>query len=208
MRVLERHEMKIVCGGFSSDPFEQWRDEGLNDVLGWMNGREYGDEDFMGEAFGDLMSRGYGDALHREMLVEIPTNLPANPDGSLMAAITAGLFGLIGMDTGFDPQTGLRRDGLPAGAGCGNKSTDWIVPDRIGNVDLVAICRRHDRGYADQIGKDFADLIFRKEVHDAFIDAGKPRWYADLVADVYYTAVKNLGQASYDEAGAKAGVRH
>jgi hypothetical protein len=194
MRILESHEILLVAGGFMSDNSDDWLNQ-------YQNGYQYDENAIMGEAFGyAMMNANSTEAIEQLQYFDIHY-APANPDASLVAALTAGILGIIGIETGFDAATGLRVDGLPAGSGCGNVSTDWIVPDRIFGIDVAADCVKHDIDYRNQIGKDNADNIFRQSVYDSSVRQGAPEWAAGVLSWIYYEAVHNLGTNSYNAAG-------
>ena len=51
------------------------------------------------------------------------------------------------------PKSPTRPDGKPWGAGCGDKGSDYLVPDRLAGGDLMSACQRHDDCY-DTKGAD------------------------------------------------------
>jgi hypothetical protein len=200
MQLLESHEMRLYAGGLCSTDYDpnQW-------VWEYENGDPnsiYDDNTIAGDAFSAWMSGGAADAAMHEFLRTIDVRTaPINPDASLVAAVTSFLFDLIGIDTGFDPMTGLRRDGQDPGAGCGNHATDWIVPDSVFGIDIMPACTAHDMDYANQIGRDLADNNFRQAVYYSALSQGAPEWAAGVLSAVYYTAVHTLGGDSYEAAG-------
>jgi RHS repeat-associated protein len=84
---------------------------------------------------------------------------------------------------------GLRSDGLPCGAGCGDAKSDAFVPDLFPNS-----CAAHDACYENQRGKNFCDTTFRKDMQQERPDLRVMSW-------IFFGAVYWQGGAAYGAAG-------
>jgi RHS repeat-associated protein len=87
-----------------------------------------------------------------------------------------------------------RNDGSKWGAGCGDKTTDAVVPDL-----FPRSCSAHDQCYTDQNGKVTCDTQFLHDMRDE-----RSVWTTPVTIPLlYYLAVRFLGQDAYDTAGKK-----
>lgn len=112
----------------------------------------------------------------------------------------------------IDPlgQEGTRPDGHPWGYGCGDESTDWIVPDSLGAADFLPACRKHDICYGTlDSNKDTCDANLGANMKLACQSnlKGLHKLYLPLcngMARGYKFAVSEFGQSAYDSAQLKA----
>lgn len=112
----------------------------------------------------------------------------------------------------IDPlgQKGMRPDGNPWGYGCGDESTDWIVPDSLGAADFLPACRKHDICYGTlDSNKNICDTNLGTNMKLACQSdlKGLHKLYRPLcngMAGGYEFAVSKFGQSAYDAAQEKA----
>jgi hypothetical protein len=204
MRYLEAHELKFVVGGFASSPepdpdLDLWDEEAIEELeLISIDPGECGNPNREEDSCRIV-------ATYAQAPGQQPSDIPDDIGFRVQAGLISAIFTYIGVNTGYDPATGYRYDGLPNGSGCGDKSTDMLVPDSLWGIDLTAACVAHDQNYGNQIGKAEADNIFKQDVRNSAIGAGAPQWAAELLAFVYFTAVSNLGGDAYQAAGQGGG---
>ncbi len=84
----------------------------------------------------------------------------------------------------------VRPDGFPWGFGCGDSKTDDWVADLFNES-----CKRHDKCYADQCGKEKCDKDFYEDMKKERPDLPK------ILAWLYFQAVDKLGNDAYKNAG-------
>ncbi|HFD1367518.1 TPA: RHS repeat-associated core domain-containing protein, partial [Salmonella enterica] len=114
--------------------------------------------------------------------------------------------------SGIDPLglKSMRSDGHPWGYGCGDESTDWIVPDSLGSADFLPACRKHDICYGTLDSHKYTcDQNLGKNMKLACQSdlKGFHKLYRPLcngMADGYKLAVSKFGQSAYDAAQEKA----
>ncbi|EAN9129191.1 type IV secretion protein Rhs, partial [Salmonella enterica] len=113
--------------------------------------------------------------------------------------------------SGIDPLglKSMRSDGHPWGYGCGDESTDWIVPDSLGSADFLPACRKHDICYGTLDSHKYTcDQNLGKNMKLACQSdlKGFHKLYRPLcngMADGYKLAVSKFGQSAYDAAQEK-----
>jgi len=108
-------------------------------------------------------------------------------------------------DTGVNPETGLRTDGMPLGYGCGDAKTDAIVPDHFGSANLIKACVDHDNDYSTLgMSKEEADTRLGANISAAVEAAGYSHWVAESVGTIYKAGVQLFGGDAYANAQAEA----
>lgn len=109
----------------------------------------------------------------------------------------------------------MRPDGNPWGYGCGDKDSDWYVPDGLFSADFMPACRTHDicygtlgsdKAYCDtQLGSNIV-LACNKSLKDIpGLEETLSNCYA--AAGIYQLAVERLGGDSYLAAQEDAKMR-
>ncbi len=107
------------------------------------------------------------------------------------------------------PWSETRADGNPAGYGCGDSKTDWIVPDRVLGADYFPARRKHDKCYEDlEKTKAQCDLEFKVNLvnicDDALADKNIRKSMCKGVANIYYKAVDVMGDSAFTAAQGKS----
>jgi YD repeat-containing protein len=108
-----------------------------------------------------------------------------------------------------------RPDGNPWGWGCGDESSDHIVPDGWSTVDFLAACRSHDNCYgACKSGKAKCDWAFYGDLNTACLNGipispndpttGQRQLSCIHVSTLYYLAVTLFGGDAYKKAQEEA----
>lgn len=187
--IYHEQDSGMSCGGNGWDPnwanpsglTGDWTPEVTNEVQVQLT---HGLEEIAGSAEDFLQG-----------IADIYTNA-----GKFFSTAPGGFF-----DSGVDPQTGLRTDGMPIGYGCGTAKTDGIVPDNFGRASLIESCARHDLrmetlGYS----KALADQQLGQEVTNAIISAGYNSAIAQAVGKLYEIGVNLFGTEAYLAAQKKA----
>ncbi|EOX8477462.1 RHS element core protein [Salmonella enterica subsp. indica] len=107
-------------------------------------------------------------------------------------------------------QKGMRSDGHPWGYGCGDESTDRLVPDSLGAANFLPACRNHDICYGTlDSDKATCDKGLGADMKLACKNdlKGLHTLYSPLcngMAGGYEFAVREFGQSAYDAAQEKA----
>lgn len=91
-----------------------------------------------------------------------------------------------------------RYDGRSTGAGCGSFDTDNVVPDRIGDVDLMNACDSHDLCYGDgELSRFECDWEFGENIFQDCRDAGHNSIFCGVLTELYYEGVRWGGEKSF-----------
>lgn len=94
---------------------------------------------------------------------------------------------------------GERFDGQALGYGCGSAQFDLLVPDRIGDIDLLPACIAHDQCYdnASTVPRAVCDAEFGDQVYAACRDAGHGAMMCFGLSMLYQYSVEWFGASAY-----------
>lgn len=108
----------------------------------------------------------------------------------------------------------MRPDGNPWGYGCGDKDSDWYVPDSLFGADFMPACRTHDicygtlgsdKAYCDtQLGSNIVLACNKSLKGIPGLEETLSNCYA---AGIYQLAVEQLGSDAYLAAQEDAKMR-
>ena len=102
-------------------------------------------------------------------------------------------------DFGVLSLAGERIDGQALGYGCGSAQFDLLVPDRIGDINLLPACIAHDQCYdtGTTVTRAQCDAEFGDQIYAACIDAGHGMLGCFGLSMLYQYSVEWFGASAY-----------
>ena len=105
------------------------------------------------------------------------------------------------LSPGFAYVGSVRSDGQPFGYGCGTASTDILIPDHIGSVDLLPACVAHDVCYdrGTTTSRADCDQALGAQITAACVASGYPAMVCSVLGAAYQSGVHAFGAGAYDQ---------